>query len=145
MSDEDELEKIKRRKLMELMRLQKAREEQEKQREQQGNAFEQKVDLLKNFILAPTAKTYLDQIRERNPPAADRIEQMIFPPAVMEKLDLLIYLARQGRIPQGVIPVTEIQYLERQVLGIKSKILVKKRGEDHATDLSSFLTKDRDK
>ncbi|MHA1730581.1 MAG: hypothetical protein ACTSU5_01490 [Promethearchaeota archaeon] len=139
MSDEHELEKIKRRKMAELIRMQKLRQEREERLESARNALQDKKQWLMDFVLSPQAKAYLEQVRARNPQAADRIEYMIFPPQVMAQLDLLVMLARRGRIPRGVIPVTEIQYLERKVLGIKSKIMVKKRGEEQATDLSSFL------
>ncbi|GAB4308356.1 MAG: hypothetical protein Kow0069_06540 [Promethearchaeota archaeon] len=139
MSDEHELEKIRLKKMAQLLKLQKQRQE-ESDRAKQRVTLEDEKNWLLNYILHPKAKEYLDGVRARNPAVADRIVAAIMPPQVVRQLDLLLLMVRQGRIPRGVIPVQEIQYLERRVLGIKSKIMVKKRGEERATDLSSFLS-----
>lgn len=141
-STEDELDRIKRRKMAEILRLQKQREEQEARVARHQKSLEEKRAWLLEYILQPSAQQYLAQVRTRNPGLAQRIENMIVTPQVLAQLDLLLQLIRIGRLPRNIIPVTEIQYLERKILGVKSKITVKKRGEDHV-DLSSFLSQDK--
>jgi hypothetical protein len=58
------------------------------------------------------------------------------------QLDTIMAFISQGRIRQQIVPIDEIQYLERQIMGVKSRIQVKRRGEKEAVDLSAFLKSD---
>jgi hypothetical protein len=89
-------------------------------------------------LLAPAARNYLAQIHENNVSAYNQIRQILFPPQIIAEIDQLIYYLRNGMIRQGVITLVEIQRLERKVLGIESRITVKRQGHE-ATSLSSYM------
>jgi DNA-binding TFAR19-related protein (PDSD5 family) len=135
MSDDDELEAIKRKKMAQLMAMKK---QQELAKDVVGEANRKKDAILKT-VLKADAWAYLQQLRQANPALAQQIVGEFISPQVEQKMDLLLSLLAQGRIRTNFIPIDEIQYLERQFLGIKSKIVVKKRGEKEAVDLSKFL------
>jgi hypothetical protein len=60
------------------------------------------------------------------------------PPELLNEIDLLLQYHSQGMLKYGVIPLIEIQYLERQILGIGPQITIKKRHQD-SKSLNSFL------
>jgi DNA-binding TFAR19-related protein (PDSD5 family) len=137
MSD-DELEAIRKKKMAQLLNMKK---QQEAQKDVVMDVTFKK-DLVLKAVFQPDAWAYLEQIRKNNPAVAQQIVNEFITPQVTMQLDLIMALIAQGRIRQQVVPIDEIQYLERQILGIKSKIQVKRRGEKEAVDLSSFLKSD---
>lgn len=98
-----------------------------------------KKDAILRTVLKPDAWAYFQQLRQSNPTLGQQIMDEFISPQVERQMDLLLSLLAQGRIRSNFIPCDEIQYLEREFLGIKSKIMVKKRGEKDAVDLSKFL------
>ena len=60
-------------------------------------------------------------LEQRNISLYNQIRSELFPPEVMAELDLLIQYYRQGMIRQGVISETDIQFLERKLLGVGSQ------------------------
>jgi DNA-binding TFAR19-related protein (PDSD5 family) len=97
-----------------------------------------KVDSILKVLLQPQALEYLNQIRKRDIETYNKIRMYLFPPEVMAELETLWVYAQRGMIRQGIISLDEVQYFERQALGISSSITIKKQGEQ-ATSLSSFL------
>lgn len=99
---------------------------------------ETKLDQLQQVLLQPDALSYLNQIKMQDDKTYWAIRNAIFPPEILRELDLLLNYLRMGMIRQGIINLTEIQYLERQVKGIGTSITVKRQGKD-ATSLAGFL------
>nr|MDO8087404.1 hypothetical protein [Candidatus Sigynarchaeum springense] len=140
MTDEDdELAALRRKKMAELM----ARQKDEKLRQELSqNAeaiLEQKIDACMQFLMAPDAYTYLKNMKKSNPQLHARIKGMLFPPEVLFRIDLLLANIRSGRVPRGDIWLVDIQQIERELLGIKSSISVKKRGERDRTDIGALF------
>ncbi|OLS14104.1 MAG: hypothetical protein RBG13Loki_2282 [Promethearchaeota archaeon CR_4] len=138
MSNDDDLEAIRKKKMAQLLNMKKQQEAQK----DVGQDFAFKIDLVLKAVFQPDAWAYLQQLRKNNPAVAQQIVSEFMPPEVLMKLDLIMALISQGRIRQQIVPIDEIQYLERQILGVKSRIQVKRRGEKEAVDLSSFLKSD---
>ncbi len=138
MSNDDDLEAIRKKKMAQMLNIKKQQDAQK----DIGRDFAFKKDLVLKAVLQPDAWTYLEQIRKTNPVVAQQIVNEFITPQVEMQLDLIMSLIAQGRIQQQIVPIDEIQYLERQILGVKSRIQVKRRGEKEAVDLSSFLKSD---
>ncbi len=135
---DDDLEAIRKKKMAQLLNIKKQQEAQK----DFGRDLAFKKDLVLKAVFQPDAWAYLEQIRKNNPAVAQQIMNEFIPPRVELQLDLIMALIAQGRIQQQVVPIDDIQYLERQILGVKSRIQVKRRGEKEAVDLSSFLKSD---
>ena len=134
--DQHELDKIRMRKMKALM---EAKKRKEAAQERSVSIYE-KIDFVLKVVLAPDAYTYLNNLKENEPPVYQNIYNELISPDVVQSIDYLLALIQQrGGIPRK-IPLDAIIYLERKVKGIKSKIQVK-RGDD-MMDLSSFLSKD---
>ena len=58
----------------------------------------------------------------------------------MVQFNTLVLYLQQGLLRPGIISKTDILFMERKILGIGSKITVKKRNQE-STDLNSFLRK----
>jgi hypothetical protein len=139
MSDDDiELRRIRMEKMQQMM---KAKQEAEAKAKQKPLTLADKIEMLIKVILEPAALQYLNQIKARSVTTYNYIRSSLFPDDIIAEIDILIQYLRQGMIRQGVISLTEIQYLERQALGIDSTITVKKQGEK-AVSLSHFLKED---
>ncbi|MHA1562009.1 MAG: hypothetical protein ACTSPA_07760 [Promethearchaeota archaeon] len=140
MSEDEELNRIRRQKMQEIL-------DKNRQAEQRSQRVEmpidKKMDQILAVLLAPNANQYLSIIKERNYELYSKIRQKIFPPKIMPELDLLLQYLRQGMIRRGVISLIEVQQIERQVLGIGSTITIKKQGHD-AKSLSNFLKDEED-
>ncbi len=136
--NDDDLEAIRKKKMAQFLNIKKQQEAQK----DIGRDFAFKKDLVLKAVFRPDAWAYLEQIRKNNPAVAQQIVNEFITPEVEMQLDLIMSLIAQGRIRQQVVPIDEIQYLERQILGVKSRIQVKRRGEKEAVDLSSFLKSD---
>ncbi len=138
MSNDDDLDAIRKKKMAQFLNIKKQQEAQK----DIGRDYAFKKDLVLKAVFQPDAWAYLEQLRKTNAPLAQQILNEFITPEVEMQLDMIMSLIAQGRIQQQVVPVDEIQYIERQILGVKSRIQVKRRGEKEAVDLSSFLKSD---
>ncbi len=143
MTSEDEDMELKRIRMQKMQALIKQKQLEEQKKNQKTITLADKIDMLLKVILTPHAQVYLNEIKSRNMQVYNKIRSQLFPPQISSQIDLLIAYLQKGMIRQNIIDKLEIQYLERQILGIKSQITVKKRGED-ATSLSSFLKEKED-
>jgi len=119
LSDQDELEKIKQRKLKRF--LERAEQLKSKEQQSQINQEEQvtKVQEARSQILSkvldPEARQYLTYLNETKPNTAQKIESTILP------------LVLQNRI--FYVSKIDIRALERRIEGVEPSILVKRRGK----------------
>ena len=135
--EKHELEKIRLKKMKAIMEAKK-REEVALERKV---SIEDKIDYILKVVLSPDAYSYLNMIKQNEPPVYKLIYNELISPDVIQNIDYLLSIIRlRGGVPRR-IPADAIIYLERKVKGIKSKIQVK-RG-DELLDLSSFLSKDK--
>ncbi len=140
-SDDFELERIRMEKMQQIL---KAKQMSEQQSKQKNVTAADKINMLLKVLMQPAAQQYLNGIKQRNISLYNQIRSELFPPEVMAELDLLIQYYRQGMIRQGVISETDIQLLERKLLGVGSQIRVKKQGEKEVS-LGSFLKEEKKK
>lgn len=137
--DDDELAALRRKKMAELM----ARQKDEKLRQELSQNAEaildQKIEFCMQFLMAPDAYAYFKAMKESNPQLHARIKGLLFPPEVLFKIDLLVANIRSGRVPRGDIWLVDIQQIERELLGIKSSISFKKRGERERMDIGALF------
>ncbi|MFQ6123271.1 MAG: DNA-binding protein [Candidatus Heimdallarchaeota archaeon] len=133
MSDQDELEKIKQRKLKQI--LERAEQMQstkvkleEEQKERTAEVMKARMQIFSR-ILEPDAKKYLAQLRSNKPKIAQRIENII----------LTLFLKKQ------IISVSKVQIraLERRLEGVKPSIMVKRRGKEMKS-LSDAIRKENE-
>ena len=111
---------IRRKKMAELM----AREKKMKAtREQQEKVIEEREKLLRRF-LEPDALKYLEDLKTREPPIGNRIQEVI--------LYLIIYRG----LKQAVTKI-DIMYVERQLKGEGPKIRVQRDGE--TSDFGTYV------
>ncbi|MHA1680208.1 MAG: hypothetical protein ACTSUE_04320 [Promethearchaeota archaeon] len=139
---DDELAALRRKRMAEMMKQQQVMKLEKEIEENAGAIFEQKLQAAISFLLAPEAYTYLQNMKQRNKRVHDVIINRLFPPEVMMSIDKLLYVIRLGRVPRGIISIVEIQQLEREILGIKSSISYKKRGEKERVKISSLFKSD---
>lgn len=134
--EDNELERIRKKKMQELLNKKK----QQEQTQQHRSSLEEKVDFVLKTVLEPAAYQHLNQLKENEPNVYQYVRQELVGQDVVQNIDLLIMLIRrQGGVPQK-IPRDVIRYLERKAKGVKSKIQVK-RG-DEMMDLGSYIKKD---
>lgn len=119
LSDQDELEKIKQRKLKQILeraeRMQSTKAKlEEEQKEQTAEVMKARMQILSR-ILEPDANKYLAQLKDNKPEIAQRIENII----------LSLFLQKQ------LISVSKVQIraLERRLEGVEPSIMVKRRGK----------------
>jgi len=134
-SEDLELERIRLQKLSQIM---KAKQAAEMKANQKMPSTADKVDTLLRVLLQPDALSYFNEIKKRSVTVYNAVRSQLFPPDVLAELDTLMEYYRQGAIRQGIISLTEVQLIERQVTGVSSSITVKKQGEK-AVNLGSFL------
>ncbi len=132
MSDQDELEKIKRRKMRRFLeRAEKLQSEEQKletdQQEQATRVQEARSQILAK-ILDPEARQYLAYLNDTKPITAQKIESTI------------LSLAIQNRI--FYVSKIDIRALERRIEGVKPSILVKRRGEKIKTLSDAMRTEE---
>jgi len=137
MSDEEDLE-LQRLRMQRMQSMLKQKQQAEQQSQHKIPTLADKIDAVMQVLLDPNALQYLLTIKQRNIQAYNGIRQKLFPPEIIAEIDLLMQYLQQGMIRKGVVTITEIQQLERQVLGIGSTITIKKQGED-AKPLGSYL------
>jgi hypothetical protein len=137
MSDDFELERIRLEKMKAMMKAQEMRKIQEERAKNQPTLAD-KLDMLLNVLAEPQASQYLAMIKQRNIEVYNKIRMNLLPPQIMQEIDeLMMYLAR-GQIRRNIIGLTEVQQLERKILGIESQIIVKRRDQD-AQSLTTYL------
>lgn len=132
MSDQDELEKIKQRKMKRF--LERAEQLKSKEKKLENNQQEQatRVKEAQSQILAkildPEARKYLAYLNDTKPNIAQKIESTILP------------LVLQNRI--FYVSKIDIRALERRIEGVKPSILVKRRGEKIKTLSDAMRTEE---
>lgn len=129
-----ELEKLRLKRMQQVLAMQK----QQQAQKAQILTINQKIDTVLRVILQSDAYAYLKDIEKRDPSLYDNIKSALMPPELLNEIDLLLQYHSQGMLKYGVIPLIEIQYLERQILGIGPQITIKKRHQD-SKSLNSFL------
>jgi hypothetical protein len=142
-NDEDQDQELKRLRMARMQAFLLQKQQSTQQAQQIVPTLADKIDQVMNVLLAPNALQYIQLIHQRNITAYNAIRQRLFPSQIIAEIDLLITYLNQGMIRRGVISRTEIQHLERQVLGIKSSITVKKQGHE-AKSLGHYLHDDED-
>lgn len=119
LSDQDELEKIKQRKLRQILeraeQMQSTKAKLEKETKEQATEVKKARMQILSRILEPDANKYLAQLRDSKPEIAQRIENII----------LSLFLQKQ------LISVSKVQIraLERRLEGVEPSIMVKRRGK----------------
>ena len=103
---DEELERLRKRKLLELQQQRQLEESMEEQEEQQKD-FEEKKKMILRAILTSKAKERLGNIKVARPEVAENIEKQ------------LIMLAQSGRL--------ESKINDEQLRGILQRIIPKKR------------------
>ena len=134
----DEDHELKRLRMQRMQAILKQKQQATQQSERKIPILADKIDAVMQVLLAPNALQYLLTIKTRSVQAYNSIRQRLFPPQIISEIDLLMTYLQQGMIRRGVISITEIQQLERQVLGIGSSIKIKKQGQE-ATSLGNYL------
>jgi programmed cell death protein 5 len=123
----DELERIKLRKMEELRKQMELREKLQQDKKKSG---ETKKKVL-TTVLEPAAFQYLEELRKKDAPTAEEIENVI----------IRLVLSQQLRYRLEQI---DIEALERRIKGIEPKITIKRRGSNEI-DLTEKLKQDADK
>ena len=143
--EDDELAALRRKKMAELVARQKDEKLRQELSQNADAILDQKIEFCLQFLMAPDAYTYFKNMKASNPQLHARIKGLLLPPEVLFKMDLLIANIRSGRVPRGDIWLVDIQQIERELMGIKSSISVKKRGERDRMDIGSLFKGNGDK
>jgi DNA-binding TFAR19-related protein (PDSD5 family) len=127
MSNDDELEAIRRRKAQELMRIaerRKERMEELKQAEEAPQSVEEKDKIaLMQFFLVPEAYDYWSDLY--NSPTKKQTAEIIF--------KNVLYMIKIGFLEGKQVSRLGIKKLEREIEGIPSSITIKRKGEKKKT------------
>jgi DNA-binding TFAR19-related protein (PDSD5 family) len=137
--DDDELAALRRKKMAELVARQKGEKLQHELNSNAEAMLDQKIEYCMQVLMAPDAYAYFSNMKKTNPRLHERITALLFPPQVLFKIDALVANIRSGQVPRGDIWLVDIQKIEREMLGVKSSISVKKRGEKDRVDIASML------
>ncbi|WP_457559693.1 hypothetical protein [Candidatus Harpocratesius sp.] len=140
MSNEEDIE-LKRLRMQKMQAILKQKKLAEQRAKQKIPTLAEKIDQLINVLLAPDALQYLQYIKKQDIEIYNKIRQSLFPPKILQEIDLLMTYLYQGMIRRHVVSKTEIMFLERKARGIESQIRIKKQGEE-ATTLSNYLKDD---
>jgi len=111
---------IRRKKMAELMAREKKMQET---REHQEKVIEEREKLLRRF-LEPDALKYLEDLKTREPPIGNRIQEVL--------LYLIVY-----RGLREIVTKIDIMYVERQLKGEGPKIRVQRDGE--TSDFGTYV------
>lgn len=139
MSDEDELEKLRKKRLEQFQkRLVNAKEEETKQKlleeerkKKEGETEETKLKIMK-AVLEPDAYIYYEkELKSQFPKVAERIT------------NTLIYLLSQNQL-QNKLSRNDLIVLKRKILGIGPTIKVKFQGDEEAVELSKKLKEEKE-
>ncbi len=139
MSDDEELAALRRKRMAEIMAKQKDEKIRKELNQNAEAMLDQQIEFCLQFLMAPDAYAYFKNMKASNPQLHERIKGLLFPPEVLFKMDLLVANIRTGRVPRGDIWLVDIQQIERDLLGIKGSISVKKRGERERIDIGSMF------
>lgn len=124
--EQHELEKIRMKKMLAMMEAQKKQEESQKK----VLTVWDKVDYVLKVVLHPEAYSYLNRLKENEPPVYQAIINELVNPSVISNIDYLItIIQRRGGVIPRRIPLDVIVFLERKAKGVKSSIKVK-QGSD---------------
>ena len=134
-NEDIELQRLRMERMQKILQ---QKEETERRAAQHILTFDEKVDRLLSVLLLPNAWEYFQTIKKNQPQAYQFIRNAIFPQEIAEQIDMLMNYLERGMIRRGLIPISEIQYLEREALGIGPRISVKKQGKDWQS-IGSFL------
>lgn len=118
--DDSELAMIRRKKMAEMMAREKKMQET---REHQEKVNAERDKLLTRF-LEPEALKYLEDLKVREPPVGNRIQEVI--------LYLIVY-----RGLRQIVSKIDIMYVERQLKGEGPKIRVQRDGE--TSDFGAYV------
>ncbi|MFX0101460.1 MAG: hypothetical protein ACFFCS_17935 [Candidatus Hodarchaeota archaeon] len=140
--DDEELAALRRKRMAALMAKQKQAELNKELEENAQFFLEKKIAGAIGHLFAPDAYEYFEQIKTNNPALHEQIMAQLFPPVVILNIDILLAKIRAGRVPRGLITLMDIQLIERKLMGVKSTIQYKKRGEEDRLDLSSLFKGD---
>lgn len=136
--EQHELEKIRMKKMLAMMEAQKKQEESQKK----VLTVWDKVDYVLKVVLHPEAYSYLNRLKENEPPVYQAIINELVNPSVISNIDYLItIIQRRGGVIPRRIPLDVIVFLERKAKGVKSSIKVKQGSDGEMMDLSSYLLK----
>ena len=139
MSDDDELEKIRKKRLEQFQkRLVNAKEEETKQKlleeekkKNEGETEEAKLKIMK-AVLEPDAYIYYEtELKSQYPKVAERITST------------LIYLISQNQL-RSKLSKNDLIVLQRKILGIGPTIKVKFQGDEEAVELSKKLKEEQE-
>ncbi len=139
MSDDDELAALRRKRMAEIMAKQKDEKLRQELNQNAEAMLDQRIEFCLQFLMAPDAYAYFKNMKASNPQLHERIKGLLFPPEVLFKMDLLVANIRTGRVPRGDIWLVDIQQIERDLMGVKSTISVKKRGERDRMDIGALF------
>ena len=119
LSDQEELEKIKQRKLKQMLeraeQMQSAKAKlDEEQKERAAKVIEARLQILSR-VLEPEAHKYFTYLRDTKPAIAQQIESIIISLFLQEKL------VSASKV--------QIRALERRIEGVEPSIMVKRRGK----------------
>jgi DNA-binding TFAR19-related protein (PDSD5 family) len=145
MSDDDELAALRRKRMAEIMAKQKDEKLRQELNQNAEAMLDQQIEFCLQFLMAPDAYAYFKNMKASNPQLHERIKGLLFPPQVLFKMDMLVANIRTGRVPRGDIWLVDIQQIERELMGVKSSISVKKRGERDRMDIGSLFKGNGDK
>jgi hypothetical protein len=145
MSDDDELAALRRKRMAELMAKKKDDKLRQELSQNAEAMLDQRIEFCLQFLMAPDAYAYFKNMKSSNPQLHERIKGLLFPPEVLFKMDLLVANIRSGRVPRGDIWLVDLQQIERDLLGVKSSISVKKRGERERMDIGALFKGNGDK
>lgn len=132
--EERELEKIRMQKLKKIVEQKQMQDVVVKEQQ----AFYEKIDWVLTRAMMPDAYNYLNRLKNLEPNVYWAIYKQLISQKVSDNIDVLITLINRGEAVLRRIPLEAIQYVERQVKGIKSSIKVKRANEE-AVDLTSYL------
>jgi DNA-binding TFAR19-related protein (PDSD5 family) len=135
MDEDPELQRIRMQRMQAMM---KANQDAERKANVKTVTLADKIDNLLAILLAPNANQYLQSIKGRSIQVYNSIRTQLFPPSIISQIDSLMSYLQQGMIRSGIISVTEIQQMERQIMGIGSRITIKKQGSE-SKSLTSYL------
>ncbi len=119
LSDQDELEKIKQRKLRQILKraeqMQSTKTKMEEETKERAAEVKKARMQILSRILEPDANKYLTRLRDSKPEIAQRIENIIISLFLQKQL---IYVSK-----------VQIRALERRLEGVEPSIMVKRRGK----------------
>ncbi len=139
MTDDDELEKIRKKRLEQFQkRLVNAKEEESKQKlleeerkKKEGETEEAKLKIMKAVLESDAYIYYINELKPKYPKVAERITET------------LIYLISQNQL-RSKLSRNDLIVLQRKILGIGPTIKVKFQGDEKPVELSKKLKEENE-